>query len=693
MDVSAGSPGWKAIDPLPEVGRVQAMVMGQYKMLEVFGGRTGGPPPLPSPGVPEEGVGRGAGFVTLSDCWAYRPEPWDGMVRRGWVRGADLPVGLAGGVAIGTGQAHTLIVGADSRPWVARLGEVSGAEIYPKTLAYHAITDGWTTFAGDVNQVCGAVAVDWENRNILVGGTEDAAPVEVKLEPLVRRLSWIDWGIVIVYFLTVAGIGVYFAKRQKTSEEFALAGRRMPWWVAALSLYATATSSISMMAVPALGYASNLVWLLLPFMSLLTLFPQAYLIIPMIRRLNLTSTYEYLEKRFNPQLRMLGSLQCIVFYAVGKASVVILLPSLAVSAVTGLNVYYCVVAMGLLTTVYTAMGGIDAVMWTDVLQATVMLLAPILTMIAVVMALPGGVHQVVQTGMEYDKWRMGIWSWNPTEPVVWIFVVTMLLQVTGFAGDQSMVQRVLATPSDKVARKATIGNWVVCVGGAVLCQLMGIVLFAYFHANPAKLDPTMANDKIVPLFVVQVMPRGVAGLIIAGLMAASVSCLSGTVNSVSTLMVQDFYIRLKPHASDRQRLRMMKLLSYVVGCVGTSIAAVLAGMQMQSVMKTWTTIGSLSGAGFVGVYTLGMFTKRATSSGAITGAISSVIVTFAIKQFTSFHWSLYLPLAIVTCIVIGYLASLLTPATRRNLSGLTAYTPVRHAGHERTAVETVVAAH
>jgi Na+/proline symporter len=138
---------------------------------------------------------------------------------------------------------------------------------------------------------------------------------------------------------------------------------------------------------------------------------------------------------------------------------------------------------------------------------------------------------------------------------------------------------------------------------------------------------------------------------------------------------------------------MMKLFSYLVGCIGTSIAAVLAGMQMQSVMKTWTTIGSLCGAGFVGVYTLGMFTKRATSSGAITGAISSVIVTFAIKQFTAFHWSLYLPLAIVTCIVIGYLASLLTPATRRNLSGLTAYTPVRHAGHERTAVETVVAAH
>jgi SSS family transporter len=601
------------------------------------------------------------------------------MVLSGWVRGEDMPVALARGVAVPSGQAHTLIVGADSRPAIPRLGDVWGEQVYPTTLAYHAITDSWTLLAGDVNRLQNAVAV---NADLLFGG--DGELVGVAVAPLVRRLSAIDWGIVFFYFLTIAAIGIYFARRQHSTEEFALAGRRMPWWVAALSLYATATSSISMMAVPALAYASNLVWLLLPFLSVLTLIPLAYLIIPMIRRLNLTSTYEYLEMRFNRALRMLGSLQCIVFYAVGKASVVILLPSIAVSAVTGINVYYCIVAMGLLTTVYTAMGGIDAVMWTDVLQAIVMLLAPTVTVIAVLLSLPGGVHQVVASGMEYDKWRLAIWSWDPRSPVVWIFVVTMILQVTGFAGDQSMVQRVLATPNDKAARKATIGNWVVCVGGAVLCQAMGIVLFAYFRANPGKLDPTMSNDKVVPLFVVRVLPRGVAGLIVAGLMAASVSCLSGTVNSVSTLMVQDFYTRIRPRSSDRKRLLMMKLFSYVVGCVGTAIAAVLAGMKMQSVMQTWTTIGSLCGAGFVGVYTLGMFTRRATSAGAMAGAISSVIVTFVVKEYTTFHWSLYLPLAIVTCIVVGYGASLFTPATRRNLSGLTAYTPERVSGREAT---------
>ena len=677
IDLSSQAPAWQTLDPLPGPGRVQPMVVGQYNMLEIFGGRSGS---------------AATGFKTLADSYTFRPRPWDGTIQVGWVKIADIPKPLAAGCAIAVGEAHTLIVGADAQPSVADLSTAAGtAQIYPATLAYHAITDSWAAYTGDANQINGAVAVTFAGKTILISGVANYPPIEMTVKPFVRRLSLIDFAIVVVYFLIVAAIGIHFARRQKSAEQFALAGRKMPWWVAALSLYATATSSISMMAVPALAYSANLVWLLLPFISLIVLIPQAYLIIPMIRRLNLTSTYEYLEKRFNPQLRMLGSLQCIIFYAFGKASIVILLPSLAVSAVTGLNVYYSVLAMGLLTTIYTALGGIDAVMWTDVLQAIVMLLAPILTMIAVVLALPGGVHQVIQTGFEYDKWRFAILGTNFTEPVIWISIVTMLLGITGFAGDQSMVQRVLATPNDKVARKATIGNWVVCVGGAVLCQVMGIVLFAYFHANPGKLDPTMAKDKIVPLFVVQVLPRGVAGLIIAGLMAASVSCLSGTVNSVSTLMVQDFYIRLKPHSSDRQRLRMMKIFSYVVGCVGTSIAAILAGLKMQSVMQTWTTIGSLSGAGFVGVYTLGMFTRRATSAGAMIGAISSVIITLAVHEFTAYHWTLYLPLAIVTCIVVGYLASLFTPQTRRNLSGLTAYSPRRHAGQNfpHVPIETV----
>jgi solute:Na+ symporter, SSS family len=668
LDLSAVSPQWRRLEPLPGVGRVQPAVIGQYYMLQVFGGR----------------VASDGGFRTLSDCWTYRPRPLDGTTAVGWIRVADLPLPLATATTIASGQAHTLLAGADRRPWVAQSSMLDqSVDPYPHLLAYHAVTDSWIELGGDGGELAGSVAVRWRSSDVLVGGSNQGkvsnALQILAVHPFIRRLNPIDYGIVVLYLLTITGIGVYFSRKQKTTEEFSLGGRRMPWWVAALSLYATATSSISMMAVPALNYATNLVWLLLPLLTVIVLIPQAFLIIPMIRRLNLTSTYEYLERRFNPALRMFGSAQCIIFYAVGKASIVILLPSIAISAVTGLNVYVSILTMGVLTTLYTSLGGIDAVMWTDVLQAGVMLLAPTLTIIAIIHGLGGGVHELISTGVHYGKFDLAILSWNPTEPVIWISIITMILGITGFAGDQSMVQRVLATPNDKVARNATLGNWAVCVGGAILVQLMGVALFVYFHAHPDKLDPTMTNDKVVPLFVVQVMPVGVAGLILAGLFAASMSCLSGTVNSVATLMVQDFYLRWRPNAPDRTRLRLLKLFSYIVGLIGTGTAALLAGMQMRSIQETWTTIGSLCGAGFVGVYTLGMFSRRATSGGAMMGACSSVVITFLVKRYTLLHWTLYTPLAIVSCMVIGYVASLLSRATRRDLSGLTAFTPKREA--------------
>jgi SSS family transporter len=513
---------------------------------------------------------------------------------------------------------------------------------------------------------------------VLAGGSELGRPVNsfqrLVIHPVIRGLHVVDYIVIVGYILLITAIGLTFSRKQKSTLEFSLGGRGAPWWVAALSLYATATSSISLMAVPALTYATNLVWLFQPIISIVVLIPQAFLVIPLIRRLNLTSTYEYLEQRFNPTLRLLASFQCIVFYTIGRASVVILIPSIAISAVTGMNVFVAILGVGLLTTIYTSLGGIDAVMWTDVLQAAVMLLGPLITIGVVLFSFKDNLHSIVDIGSHYGKFDLTIWSWTAIQPAAWIMILTVALTVTGFAGDQALVQRVLSTPDDKAATKATLGNWFVCVVGAAIVQIMGVLLFVYFHAHPGKLDPTMQNDRVVPLFAVQVLPIGVAGMIIAGIFAASMSCLSGTINSASTLIVQDFYLRWRPHSSDRVRLRLLKILSYVVGTIATAVAVWLAKMPMRSLMETWTTIFSLCGAGFVGVYTLGIFSRRANGAGAIIGAIASVVVTFFVAGYTPLHWTLYTPLAVVTCLVVGYVASLLIPSARRNLNGLTVFT-------------------
>jgi SSS family transporter len=655
LDLSNPNPQWKTEPPLPGPGRAESAVIAQYYGIEVFGGR-----------IPD-GAG---GFTTTAESFVFRPKPLDFTIRRRWIKEADLPLPLAGGAAIPTGQAHTLLVGADMQQHIGSLPSAwKTAQTYQPILAYHAVTDAWCTL-GSYEGAATPAAVTWGNRTILF--TPDWLQ-QLAVNPVVRHLHVIDYIIVAGYVLLITFIGLTFSRKQKTTEEFSLGGRGAPWWVAALSLYATATSSISLMAVPALTFATNLVWLFQPIISVFVLIPQAWLVIPLIRRMNLTSTYEYLEKRFNPALRLLASFQCIVFYTVGRSSVVILIPAIAISAVTGMNVYVAILAVGLLTTIYTSLGGIDAVMWTDVIQAIVMLLGPLITIGVVIYSL-GGLSTIHQVGAQYGKFDIAIWSWTWTEPVAWIMVFNIAVTLTGFAGEQAMVQRVLSTPNDKAARKATIGNWAVCIGGAAIVQIMGILLFVYFHVHPVRLDPTMNNDRVVPLFIVQTMPAGVAGLLLAGIFAASMSCLSGTVNSAATLMVHDFYRRWRPNSSDRHRLILLKVLSYFVGLTATGVAAWLAKMPMRSLMETLTTMQSLCGAGFAGVYTLGIFSRRANGAGALTGAVASAVVTILAKQFTPMHWTLYIPLAISSCIVVGYLASLLTPAPRRDLAGLTAFT-------------------
>ena len=470
------------------------------------------------------------------------------------------------------------------------------------------------------------------------------------------------------------GIGLYFSRKQTSSNEFALGGRNVHWLVSGLALFATGCSAFSFMAIPAQCYATNLVWMLPALLIPLTIIPQAFFVIPLIRRLNLTSTYEFLERRFHPSLRLLASFQSVSFLTLGRMSVVMLLPALAINAVTGLDITLSILIMGVLTTFYTFMGGVEAVMWTDVLQAILKLGTPIILFIVIFFKIGGGPVQVAATDWEYSKFTLAILSVDFTQPVVWIFIMTALFVITGFASEQQMVQRVLCTPSVNEARKATLISGVFGILSALVFQLLGIAFFAYFHHHPGKLDPTMNNDQIVPLFIVQCLPAGVSGMLVAGIFAAAMSVLSGTMHSVGTLLSEDFYRRMFPKASDRSHLWVMRIGTFAVGVIGTTIALIMAKSEITSMFKTWNNICALLGGGFVGIYTLGMFTRRTNAPGAFIGAIASVFMTIYIKDYTPIHWTIYTPMAILTTIVVGYLASLVIPAPEKDLTGLCIFT-------------------
>ena len=619
-------------------------------------------------------------YRPLSSAWSYRPVPFDGTRQQGWFEVTGAPRALATATSFPSGQSHVLVADNDAHashrgPGGGESGKEAGGELF----AYHTITDTWVSLGTWTDEAGAPRSTPWQGGVALVGG------VDANGEPLARvrtvsvstqteTLHELDYLAIGVYLAVLIWIGVHFSRQEGGIEDFFLGGRRIPWWAAGISLYATGTSAISFMAIPTKTYVTNQVYGLGSLWSPVFWIPAAFVIIPLIRSLNLTSTYEYLEQRFSVGVRLLGSALCIVFQIGGRMSVIMLLPAMALSAVTGIDVLYSVAIMGLLSTVYTVLGGIHAVIWTDVLQCVVLLGGGLAALAIMIFGMDGGAAAFVASNLEYGKFNSFEWGWDWTVPVFWIFALSSLTQLTTFPNDQVMVQRVLATPSPQAARNAAILLAVIVVPGTILFHLLGSALFAHFRANPQDLNPTMENIHTLPLFIVQGLPVGITGLIIAGLFAASMSSLDSSMNSVATVIVTDFYRRFRAEVSDRACLVLARWLTGLVGVVGTAVALIMATFEIKSLYDMFVQLVALLGGGFAGVYALGMLTRRAHATGAFIGAAASVIVTVLVKTHTPIHFMLYGVVSVLTCVVVGYVASIVLSGKTVDLDGLTVYT-------------------
>jgi len=645
LNLNNFSRGWTRHEDLPGSGILSPSMVSCNGELHVFGGWK-----LTA-----------AGREALSDGWGFRMKPLDGTTRTGWRPLKEMPVSLAAAATYQTGQAHVALVGGFAAP----------DQPSDRILIYNAVTETWVP-GGQLPQPVGIGTIVMQGPKTLLV-SPNAPAMQLTLNRTVKTLRVWDYSILVLYFLIMAGVGTFFAARQKSSDEYALGNRKVPWWAAGISMFATGASAISLMAIPALVFRTNLVWFFPVIFLIAVFFLQAYVLFPLLRRLQLTSTFEYLERRFHPSLRFLASLQCIIFHAVGRMSVVLLLPALAISAVTGLDVATSVLVMGAIATFYTAMGGFEAVIWTDVIQGSLMMVGILLIILFSIHGLPGGWGEFVATGRTFNRFDLAIWSLDCSKPVAWMYMLAVLVQGIQVVADQPTIQRVFSTPMKDIRRLTGMSTF--CgILIAALVTFAGISMFAYFHAHPLMMDPGMANDQVMPLYVVQALPVGVAGLVIAGLFAASLSTLAGSMNSVATLVGEDFYRRIRKNPTDRSRLVIMKTTSVLVGCFGTGLAYLMSKMEIDSLFSAWSQIIAMLGGGFVGIYLLGMFSRRTSSIGAVCGAIGSIFATALMKQYTTLHWVFYSLFAISACLVIGYAASWIFPSRRaKDLTGLTIF--------------------
>lgn len=641
LDLNAPD-SWKPGPEFPGEPRAYQGTTEQYGMLCLFGGR---------------------GRAPLAETWVFRPTPLEGTDESGWKRLGDLPEAAEKTTALPIGQTQVLV-----------LHETAGGNIAP--FLYHTLTDAWCGL--DALRGLNSLVAASTGSKILLLGRGDGGTKALDFEVLrnVRSLNWIDYLVIIGYFGIISTIGILASRHQKSSADFSLAGRNVPWWVAGISMFATGASAISFMAIPALSFQTNLVFLFPILVMIPAYFVQSRVTYPLLRKMEITSTYEYLERRFNRTLRLVASAQCILVQTFGRASVVLVLPSLAISATTGISVYISLVLMWAITTVYTAAGGFHAVVWTDVFQGTLKFFAPLAMIGLCIFSLPGGLGEFIRISSDYHKFDFALVTWDMAVPAFWVLIVsTFLTSTIGQAGDQPIIQRVFSSPEHEVRRVAMMST--VCgLLISFVVNILGIAIFAYFRTHPAQLDPMAQNDKIVPLFVIQALPHGFIGVVIAAIFASAMTTVASSMNSSATVFTEDFFLRIKPDASDKLRVLVLRIASAVVGLIALGIALLLATMNLKSIMVTWSIIVALLGGGIVGVYSLGMFTVRVNGFGAVCGALASILISLYVKLWTPLHWATLLPIAIFSCMICGYLFSLVKPQ-RKDLTGLTVFTPVK----------------
>ena len=662
LDLSRTPIEWEVLEPWPGPARILPVVAARDGAVYLISGAELMP-----------ALSGGTTRRYLRDAWRYRPV-------EGWRRVADPPRAMVAAPVIGEGPSHILVFGGDAGgnpPAAAKLGN-RHPSFRRDILAYHTITDTWVGMGSMPFSHVTTTAVRWRGSVIIPSGEDrprHRSPKVFAATPnkLKNHLHPFDYAVIGLYLGSLVFIGVYLSRREKGTRDFFLAGRRIPWWAAGLSIFGTQLSSISFMAIPAKAYATDWTYFLLNVMIVAVAPIVIFFYLPFFRRLNVTTAYEYLERRFDLPVRLFAS-SMFILYQLGRMAIVLLLPALALATVTGINVYACLFVTGLLCTFYTVLGGIEAVIWTDVLQVIVLLGGALLSLMLIVSD-SGGLGEVLQLGEAGGKLRMVNWSWDATTPAFWVVLVGGIFASLGpYTADQTVVQRYLTTRDEPAAARSIWTNAALAIPGSLIWFGLGTALYVFYKLHPASLDPALSTDAIFPLFIAQQLPAGVSGLIIASLFAATMSTLDSSLNSVSTAIVTDFFSRFRRAASDATALRLAKWLTAVFGVAATGSAVLLASHEASSLWDIFQQVIGLFGGALAGLFALGIFSTRATAPGALVGALTSAAVLYLVMTLTPLHFFLYAAVGVLTCVIVGYFASLVLPSQPKNLSGLTIHT-------------------
>ncbi|WP_339367141.1 sodium:solute symporter family transporter, partial [Picosynechococcus sp. PCC 7002] len=387
----------------------------------------------------------------------------------------------------------------------------------------------------------------------------------------------IDWAIVAIYGLIVIAIGVIASRKQTNTDEYFRGARQIPWWAIAFSIIATSFSAASLLGGPGEGYTNGFLYLQLQLGDLLGYGLVIALLLPFFVRLNLTTAYEYLEKRFDAKTRSLGSL-CFLLFVIARLGGLLYAASLVVATVTDIPISIAILLVGLVSIVYTVAGGITAVVWTDVLQFAMIFVGIGAGIWTAVNGVPGGFGELWQVAAANDKLAVFNFSWDPGSirslPTALFAYGILAFAVAGT--NQQSVQRYVSCADETSARKAILLGWFSGLVGVAATLLLGVLLFGFYNIN-GGLPTEVPADGILSHFIINQVPPGASGFLVAAIFAAAMSSIDSALHSLATCITVDFYDRYRqPKASEKQSLRIAQILIVIWGLVGIGAAFYVA---------------------------------------------------------------------------------------------------------------------
>lgn len=443
-----------------------------------------------------------------------------------------------------------------------------------------------------------------------------------------NSLRWLDAAVILLYMIAMLMVGRWFARRQTSTEAYFVASRAIPHWAMGVSIYATLITSITFIAYPGSAYAGNWSELVPGFMVVGVLILVGTVIIPFFRQAVGMSLYEYFEKRFGYGARAYSAFAFTMGHF-SKMGFVFYTLALTVSSMTGWNIYFVMIATGAVTIYYTVVGGMEAVIWTDVIQGFIKVIGIVVCLGWLVVMMPGGIGAAFELAAAKHKFSLGTLDFNlANKGSIWVMsLYGFFWYLQKYTADQTLVQRYLIAKNDRDALKGVALGALLCVPAWVLFMLIGTLVWAYYQLShevlPAFVDKP---DKIFPYFLATKIPAGLAGLFMAALFSAAMSMLSSDLNCLSVVGVEDYYRKLRPNTTDQHRLFVGKLIVAICGMLAVLVAVIIA-WKSERALTLWFTVSSIVGGGLAGLFLLAFLSSRASRHSATVGIIACLLFT------------------------------------------------------------------